>query len=1314
MSGRGLVSKIRRGQDKSQRQRKLRLLDLELENLRLELENLRLEVEIREREANEERERLEALEEQQRQNAQSQPGESVYLITYSTPKKAFEALNYGNLIFTPSSETPASMAEVFNTKPPKDLFAIALEPFDDELANPRDYFIRLSEFIINIYNNFKKPRGQRPLSRIVFSLIANEFSFLTIRAESVSLNNLTPEFLENVFNDMFGSALQNSPDAYQEDPDFEDLQNMLANFQLSFKPISYLENKKGGSTIHNTHTFKIQLPELLREITLTSYKSTSGNCLLTCLSKLRVPLSRYTQIKKDFNLSPTDFIPMHIAKQIIDKYASAFSIQLIDIYDITHDILDSCPNMIVLFDEHYHVYSPNESEDFKKCIHCRKVMRNPKTHAEVCKAKISFTEQFPDQDWEKHIHSNFDPSDPEAITCTLCKRTCHHTQFVNGEHQYCYAFQDPTATIERIPAAVDAETHKNILQKCMIFERAYYAISQLPESESRTQSLENLNKSKFFKTEFVSLAIASTPSFTEVPLPDLKNYHTKVFRFADLENIQSDELIVQFLDFLISEQIEGRYYEFYAHRGGTFDYIPIIGYLNRNSEKYKKMFRHMTFYRQKGKAKCIQTKGSKILEFRFGFHVFRDSYNFIPMTLKDACSSKNFNVSPEFNKIDVVHHDHGSIKISDIMFRHPNVNFDDYVRKLASEYVYIKSVKTSLLTIYEDYNVNDVLSLLQIMVKLNNCVLDIATLASFHPDNPKYHEYIDTQKKATQSKQKSSHSRDFVKDHLPNKANFSISASLTFPGWVKKLYNWVVFDRGIRLLQYSKEIKTVAQQLHETKLRLQGLPIPLSHNEVLNLLLLYISKYQGKIGGVSAVNPNYQGYIEQPNSKCDIRGMYGSIMLFNYFTVGNLSHAHVSMNQDSEIQKLGFYLVTSMSSPPSLDNCIKSYPTKGDTLDWYKTPTLSSPVLLTGIYLQRLQKDSYQFTISEAITTDQPEGYPIFREFTDLFTGKKYEQDQAALLDKSTYENLISEGVISQLNAALRALYKLGPNALYGKSLEETTPDEYHRIKPSEFTYYLSTIRDSQQITPVFNGSVFYVKVNLAPKKNLLLPNGIQILDYSKDQLFSYFDQVGRSTITQVETDGFGCVNPNLSFSGSHYHHTDNYEYSHQQIAKNFSIPCEVGKTQIGVFPGELEIEKRVAAMYNLQKKMCLPIPEGYNLRPDMINKLAERGLPFYLFPDNRTFTDDEFFANPQSFNLKIPAATSKGIPKDPIIQCKLFADLFTNGRAELPTTQFLRCQYSADACLIQKDSVKVITKDVQEYRNTLNPNSISSTIKIT
>jgi len=1304
----------------------------------------------------------------------------------SQPKRAPKKRGVEVLLLTSEAITTDEKVVTQKTRFPNQLAHgfehsryVAITPTYQLHESALEYFTRFSKLIRDIYRHFDSKPKKTPIQNIAFYVMGTQTAFSTAKIWQIMYTDLTPENLMTFFEDLLTKTARDSDGNYKhyvhsfsDDKDFE---AVMQYFSFMLGPVPFVH--KGGSAYTKEVVKTLKHPMISRAIVLKGFTSKDNNCFFQCLVKSPQnggfgefdQIGRYyAKVKEAYGVSKEGLISVKIANQIIQDRCANRSIVVKDYTELTEDLLNTTPNLIVLFQSHYFVFRgfvDTCSEEVRFCDICQSTFIREEAHLKVChnfKAYLIETygpnyiqgyldhEQKTRQETEEQLlikklknpakyehvqtedqilkalrkkylmrmRSDVDPKSSDAVFCVCCRRHRHFSQFDEaGNHKGCRAFDIPlNDPVERVFATIDAETKPSLTSKCQLIESALFAVKSKcerlqadPHTDPETlakarEELEELESSKMYKTVFTHLAVVhkfdgknTLPQWDRKADPDMLRANIQKVIFEHSSTIYSarereDYLIEQLLDWLISEQKAGRYYQFWAHRGGSFDYIPIVGYLYRNLDKYRTWFRPTVsnLSSKQEKSSCIMLRGTRILEFHFGLHVFKDSYNFAANKLKDACDSKNFNVNPEYCKIENFQHDHGILPVDELMFYRPELDYQEYVQALRSNFVSVEGRPVSLDQLYTEYNILDCVALLEIVLKIDEGLRAIVHNSGFCPgDEGRTDSYI---KSCANQGKVTKYRKMYLKKHLPPQCEFGLDHALTLPGWAKKVFKWLCHRDNITLPK---------------------------DNPALRDLITSIKEYGGKVGGVSAVNPNFKGYVHtDPQEtlgklvksivKCDVKGMYSAIMLFCMFSTGWCYSTEDTITDEDYIKNLEFFRIISLTPPVFPPGVIHSRPlrSKDGRLDWYADPTASEdkPLIYSGVALNQLKRDGYHFTSDKQwrwsaipVGEENPKNSsrprvnktPIFRSFADLFVSKKYEQDVAIKLSKkdpAKYEKLVNQGVLAAVNNAMRNMYKLGSNSLYGKTLEDITPIEFEVVAKENLSGWMSAQKVGQKLDMTFNGSVWMVKRKAESRINPLLPMGMLILDYSKDMLFRYLDVFGRANISQIETDGFGVVDVDvkqaLSKAGQvWYEHKDCFKYAHQEIASMIDKEIQIGHMQFGEQPGELELEKELSAMYNLEKKMFLGVPKGLSLTPDELLTLPER-LNSLVISEQQREND-----------LKcLSTGTSKGVPKAPHITAELFRDLYHFGQHKYRGTEFKRCAFSKDGCLVQVESEKKIT----------------------
>lgn len=1292
-----------------------------------------------------------------------------------------EDMVHNTQVVTQKTRTPSQLAHGFEHSR-----YVAVAPIYQEGEKPLAYFTRLSHLIHNIYHYFDSKPNKTPTQNITFFIGGTQVPFSTGKIWPLKFTELTPENLLNLFEELLLGTSKSSDGRYQEYvyelSDSKDFAKVMDYFTFMVGPVPFVH--KGGSDRTSAVTKTLKHPAISRGLVLKGFDSKDNNCFFQCLVKSPQnggfgefdQIGRYyMKVKEEYGLRKDSMISVKIANRIVQDRCINKSIIVKEYAELTQELIDSAPNLIVLLASHYYVfrgYADACTEEVRYCEMCHSTYLKEEAHLKTCadfkqylietygpdylngyiastgKTRDQLAEQqakkradkpkkyeyvsFEDmiirelrKKYQNMLIGDLKPDHPHAVFCCCCRRHRHESQFdASGVHKNCRAFEIPlNDPVERICAVLDSETRASLTSKCHLIETALFAVKSKVDRlqadpktipsilASAQEELTQLENSKMHKTVYTHLAIVhkcdgknSLPKWDRANDPDMlrANIQKVIFEHSPtLHNPREreDYLIEQFLEWLIKEQKAGRYYMFWAHRGGSFDYIPIVGYLYRNLDKYRAWFRPTVSARIKGskqqKSSCIMLRGTRVLEFKFGLHVFKDSYNFVASKLSVACNDKNFAVTPEFRKIENFVHDDGILPVDELMFFRPELDFQEYVHALRSNFVSVKGRPVSLDQLYTEYNVLDCVALLEIMLKVDEGLRMIVFNSKFHPGND---ERSDSYVKVCQKAGKVSKYRQmFNKRHLPPQCEFGLDYALTLPGWAKKLFKWLCHRDHIYLPKDNPALRDLCDA---------------------------VRKYGGKVGGVSAVNPNFQGYVHtdptKPKlgiqvksiAKCDVKGMYSAIMLHCMFPTGYCFTSETTLTHEDYIRNLDFFLVDSLTAPVFPPGVIHSRPLRDDKdgrLDWYADPSASeeNPILYSGVALNQLKRDGYQFVsnkqwcwssmpIGEDAETQssrpQVNKVPMFRSFADLFVSKKYEQDVAIDLsskEPAKYLELVHQGVIDAVNNAMRNMYKLGSNSLYGKTLEDITPIEFEVVEKENLSGWLSAQQAGDKLDMTFNGSSWLIKRKQANSFNPLLPMGVLILDYSKDMLFKYLDVFGRSNIAMIETDGFGVIDVDVKKTLAEaqqiwYEHKDRFKYEHARIAKSIGKEIQIGHMQFGEQPGELELEKELSAMYNLEKKMCLPIPKGCSLTPEELLNLPEHLDSFVISPEQQ-----------ESYSKSLSGGTSKGVPKTQRITAGLFRDLYHFGLHTYHGIEFKRCAFSKDACLIQVESEKKIKASV-------------------
>jgi hypothetical protein len=1278
-----------------------------------------------------------------------------------------------NIIIRAVDQRVSQIAQVFEDS---ESAGFSIVRKDGETASK--YFTRFADVIQRVYGRFSKatkPHRQN----LLFSILGRDLPFYAPKVVNMRANKLTPVKLVEIFSEMLFSIVKDSDGEIIDEfgnrnlTSFRNFDRIDRFFIFFVKPMPFVA--KGGGPRSEDRTVTFTHPNLTEQILFQSFSSKNNNCFFAVLVRSvekggfgQSLGKQYFRIKREFGLSNEDAVPIKVARQIIAEYAQNKTIQVVEYHDLTDEFLNSYPNIIVLHQGHYWRwigFTKRTEIKNRFCDFCQANYRSQEIHDRTCAAlKDSFIQLYgedyitnfladehrnkkmriklyevrqekPEMTLEKltfleikakaqkKLKKIMKRDDPNARHCPDCHNYRHYVEFdQSGRHLYCYAYeQSPFISVERRTAALDAETRPSLTSECSLLSRSRFAIlSALAEAEEkqnvnpeRLEELRNdaatIDSVKMYRTIFTHLAVVMKTD-DDSKLPDWDRAHDpemleanickRIFEFTDfslpIEKLE-DHLIEQFLDFLITEQRAKRFYQFWAHRGGSFDYIPILGYLYRNLDKYKQWFRP---YSKHHTAKCIKLRGTRVLEFNFGLHSFKDSYNFAAMKLDDACNDKNFAVNQSYRKIKMFEHDDGKLKVDDLMFFRPELDFPDYVQALRSSFVSINGKPVSFDQLYTEYNVIDCVALLEVVLKIDHALGDIAREAGFDLQSldERVLKLSEHYRRTCVRNIKGTYRQLTAETNVPFDCRFGVNDSLTLPGWSKRLFKFIQYKHKVPQLINTDE--TCLAELIEL-----------------------IKSNQAKVGGVSYVNPNFQGYIHtysdynkglKVNSidKLDVKGMYSAIMLHCNFPTGSCIKQTRDFDEDDDYSTLGFYLVTRMIAPKFEKGVIHSYPLRGadGSLDWLKdpNPTKENPILMSNVTLARLKRDGYRFwgsvrfVFCVGIVKDKmiPNSYPVFRHFADMFVSKKYEQDQAMALSKDNkplYTQLVKDKVLSSVNQSLRNMYKLGSNSLYGKTLEDVQPNDFQAIKPGELTSWVNGLQPGNKCNLIWNGNVYLTKVDLKSSFNPLLPYGVLILDYSKDMLFRYLDVFGRKNIASIETDGFSVINcPNIketleSKTQEWYSHLDDFKYRHVTIAKAVGLKPQVGKMRIGELPGELEHEKQYSSMYNLEKKMCLGVPKPIRFTPDDLNEFSE-SVDSLIQREELNDLSAEEKVTLSEYRSILSTGTSKGVPKTPGILSKLFSSLYLHGKAKIQTTEFLRQAFAADGCLVQKSSTKVIT----------------------
>lgn len=161
--------------------------------------------------------------------------------------------------------------------------------------------------------------------------------------------------------------------------------------------------------------------------------------------------------------------------------------------------------------------------------------------------------------------------------------------------------------------------------------------------------------------------------------------HVKSYRSADYKQISfktgEKSACRQFLDWLIQEGRDGRYYYLYAHNGGNFDtYFLMMNFTKEEAGQYTPMLR-----------------GTTIIKLEFGNNVFLDSYCFLTSSLHRL--SQSFKVKTQKLKSFII--DGKELTNEQMCFYKPELTFQQFLDleynepefwKLYNEYCYVDCV----------------------------------------------------------------------------------------------------------------------------------------------------------------------------------------------------------------------------------------------------------------------------------------------------------------------------------------------------------------------------------------------------------------------------------------------------------------------------------------------------------------------------------------------------------------------------------------------------------------------------------------------
>jgi hypothetical protein len=225
-------------------------------------------------------------------------------------------------------------------------------------------------------------------------------------------------------------------------------------------------------------------------------------------------------------------------------------------------------------------------------------------------------------------------------------------------------------------------SHDNIL-----FNKEHYSV--ITHAEEREHKLDSKVKHGIIywdietrKTEDYCM-VGETKSYY---LKDvILHAHVKSYRSGDYKQIlfktSEKSACRQFLDWLIQEGRDGRYYYLYAHNGGNFDtYFLMMNFTKEEAGQYTPMLR-----------------GTTIIKLEFGNNVFLDSYCFLTSSLHRL--SQSFKVKTQKLKTFIVNGK--ELTNEQMCFYKPELTFQQFLDlehtepefwKLYNEYCYVDCV----------------------------------------------------------------------------------------------------------------------------------------------------------------------------------------------------------------------------------------------------------------------------------------------------------------------------------------------------------------------------------------------------------------------------------------------------------------------------------------------------------------------------------------------------------------------------------------------------------------------------------------------
>lgn len=178
-----------------------------------------------------------------------------------------------------------------------------------------------------------------------------------------------------------------------------------------------------------------------------------------------------------------------------------------------------------------------------------------------------------------------------------------------------------------------------------------------------------------------------------------RDYKSDITKKKIFETDEESTSLRKFINFLKLQANDNKHYNCIAHNSARFDHYFLLSEMSRSEQL-------QTEY---------QFRGYSIIGLQFCSHLFKDSYCFMPNSLKTLCVA--FKIDNKLKKKDMFEYNGKEMTNEQLCFYKPELDFDDFLELKDDEPKYWK--------IYRDYCLYDCISLFNIWEKFSAATTSI-------------------------------------------------------------------------------------------------------------------------------------------------------------------------------------------------------------------------------------------------------------------------------------------------------------------------------------------------------------------------------------------------------------------------------------------------------------------------------------------------------------------------------------------------------------------------------------------------------------